>query len=264
MKPYITLRWLNDACYEIKLANGKTILTDPFITTSKFRVADPEAVEGADYILVSHTHFDHIMDIPYFFEKYNSKIFCPSKCGIELARFFNLPGHCMYLSDPGDVWEMGDFKLECYRGKHTSMGRKDCPDNWPDDVIRNGLPATAVGVNLVGSFEYMNWKITFPWGQRLLIWGGAASTEAIEKAKHFDTDISIAQFPLETPENVAKLYAAIGGQYIFMHHHEFMLIKDQPVVDEAIAQVAEMAPYTTVINPQKLRWYEFGSNVTEL
>ncbi|MGB9886596.1 MAG: MBL fold metallo-hydrolase [Moorellales bacterium] len=49
------IRWLGHACFQIKSAQGVTILTDPFAR----EVGYPRIESRADVVTVSHQHFDH-------------------------------------------------------------------------------------------------------------------------------------------------------------------------------------------------------------
>ena len=50
--------------FEIKLPNGKIVLIDPFFTSNQFEGGfTREDVTGADYILLTHSHYDHDIDV---------------------------------------------------------------------------------------------------------------------------------------------------------------------------------------------------------
>lgn len=255
----VRIRWFNDACYEIKLPDGKGILIDPHIRQSPYKSLDIGAVEAADYILISHTHFDHVTDVGFLSEQYDSRIFAPHLGGVELARCHNIPGYRMHLCSPGDSFELKDFRLECFRGKHTNLGADDCPENWPENMKREGQPPDTMTMNILGSYEYLIYLITLPSNFRILIWGGEAGCDAIKQARRFQPNISIAQLPREDVGQVARLYEAIGGQMIFLHHHDSFIAKGldgQTIIDETIARTETLTPYTRIINPEKGRWYE--------
>ena len=257
----VSLRWFNDACYEIRLPGGKTILTDPYIDSSRNHTLTAEDVEGADYILVSHTHFDHIVELGQIAEKFRSKIFVGASAGLELAKHFDLPGWQMYACSPGDRYELEDFTLECFRGKHTFLGDIDRPSKWPENNARDGIDSALQTLNMLGSYEYSLWLLTLPDHTRLLIWGGAVLPETVNQARHFHPTISIAQYVMQGPEAMEGLYRAIGGQVIFPHHHEPVLAKEGGL-EEMKAVAARMAERgTMVVLPEKGRWYTIRTRV---
>ncbi len=49
------IQWLGHACFAVTLENGKTVVTDPFDQS----VGYPQPDLTADYVTVSHQHFDH-------------------------------------------------------------------------------------------------------------------------------------------------------------------------------------------------------------
>jgi L-ascorbate metabolism protein UlaG (beta-lactamase superfamily) len=55
-----TMRWLGHGCW-LTSTGGHTILLDPFLNESPTAPVKADAVKP-DYILVSHGHFDHILD----------------------------------------------------------------------------------------------------------------------------------------------------------------------------------------------------------
>lgn len=55
-----SLKFYGHACFTLQ--NEKTtILFDPFLTDNPFKIATPDEMK-ADYILISHAHFDHLGD----------------------------------------------------------------------------------------------------------------------------------------------------------------------------------------------------------
>jgi L-ascorbate metabolism protein UlaG (beta-lactamase superfamily) len=55
-----TLRWLGHGCWSIE-SGGHSILIDPFLNDSPAAPVKADAVK-ADFVLVSHGHFDHVAD----------------------------------------------------------------------------------------------------------------------------------------------------------------------------------------------------------
>lgn len=261
----IRIRWFNDACYEIHLPGGKGILVDPYIDESRYRKLSYQDVEKADYILISHTHFDHVLGLGRVCGRFDPAIFAGAVSGIELARCYDIPGRRLFLCAPGDEWENEDFRLQCFRGKHTRLGDFDRPSQWPENIRREGLAPETERLNMLGSYEYMIWLLELPDHTRILIWGGGATEEAIRQAKEFRPMLTIAQLPRESTDQVARLYAAIGGRFIFPHHHDFFTEQGEEgmkVIRETVEKTAALAPDTQVVCPEKGRWYSIRTSVT--
>lgn len=55
-----TLRWFGHGCWSVKTGD-QTILIDPFLNDSPTAPLKADAVQ-ADFVLVSHGHFDHVAD----------------------------------------------------------------------------------------------------------------------------------------------------------------------------------------------------------
>lgn len=260
----LRIRWFNDACYEIHLPGGKGILIDPFIDESPYRALSYQDVEKADYILISHTHFDHVLGTGIISEKFDSNIYVGEVSGLELAKCYDIPGYRLQLCAPGDTFENKDFRLKCYRGKHTKLGDFDRPSRWPENIIKEGLAPETTALNMLGSYEYMIYLLELPDHTRLLIWGGGATDEAIAQAQEFHPLITIAQLPRESTDQVAQLYAAIGGSVIFPHHHDYFINQGEAgmkVIRETAEKLSALSAHTSLICPEKGKWYSIQTSV---
>ena len=76
LRPEVSIRWLTIACVEIRVGDFRIVI-DPCIGESPRAPFGPEVIEGADIVLLSHTHWDHITDLAYVMEKFH----CPVLCG---------------------------------------------------------------------------------------------------------------------------------------------------------------------------------------
>lgn len=260
----VRIRWLNDACYELVLPNGKHILVDPYVDESKFRILSYQDIDQVDYLLISHTHFDHVLGLPNILSRFEPQVYAGHISGMELAERYDIPAYLMNLCSAGDRIETEDFTLDCFRGRHTKIGEIDRPSRWPDNIHRENLDPVTTRLNMLGSYEYMIYRLTLPSGLRILIWGGAATADAVAQAKTYDPDITIAQLPRETPEQIGRLYAAIGGRVIFPHHHDFFMEKGAEglrVIEDTLEAAHRLAPDTLICCPEKGRWYSVQTSV---
>ena len=268
----IRLRWLYEACYEIVLPNGTVILTDPDLRLHQLKVS-AEDIQRVDYILVTHTHFDHTSDIGYLVEKFHCKLLAGQLSAQELCRFFNLPYSSIYPVGPDDVFEFPDVTFHFFRGKHTAP---------PPDPER-GRPASALGTtkrnfdidghgfcDQYGWLEFFDFLIVAPNNQTILFCGGIpAFRKAEEMARLHHPDILIRQpggFP--DPERYAEWIDQIGAQVALPSHHEHIDRKFKMPVEEAMAAVAEALErresMTTFVNPAQFEWYEIATQISLL
>jgi L-ascorbate metabolism protein UlaG (beta-lactamase superfamily) len=72
--------------------NGYHLLIDPFITPNpKASAIDIDNIK-ADYILITHAHYDHVMDVELFAEKTRASLIA----NFEIVTYYaqkNLSGH---------------------------------------------------------------------------------------------------------------------------------------------------------------------------
>lgn len=73
------ITWLGTAGFRIR-AGGASILIDPYLTRNPGAIPrqplTPEDLGPADAILVSHGHFDHILDVPAIARHTGARVFC--------------------------------------------------------------------------------------------------------------------------------------------------------------------------------------------
>ena len=86
----LALRWIYEACYEIVTPEGEHIVVDPDINVHKFPDFSADDFKRVDYLLCTHTHFDHTSDIGYLSEKFQPRTMIGELSAMNLARFFNL------------------------------------------------------------------------------------------------------------------------------------------------------------------------------
>ena len=111
------ITYLGHACLLIEIA-GKTIIVDPFISGNPL-VTDKELVNNifADYILVTHAHQDHVLDVKTIATK-NEKVKLISN--FEIVTYYvnsGIEGHAM---NHGGSWEFDFGKVTMVNAWHSS------------------------------------------------------------------------------------------------------------------------------------------------
>jgi L-ascorbate metabolism protein UlaG (beta-lactamase superfamily) len=99
-KMELQMRWLGVAGFEFK-SNGHTFLIDPFLTRPALKYVfsgrvkpDQEmlskVIQSAEDILVTHAHYDHLMDVPETARRTGATVYgTPNVC--QVLRAFELP-----------------------------------------------------------------------------------------------------------------------------------------------------------------------------
>ncbi len=110
------LTWLGHGCWSIKSA-GHTILLDPFLDDSPVAPVKSDEV-NADFILVSHGHYDHVADVEKIARRTGATIIS----NFEICEWYGAKGlenvHAMNLGGGFD-FPFGRVKMTI--AHHTSM-----------------------------------------------------------------------------------------------------------------------------------------------
>lgn len=126
-----TYRWLGVAGLEL-VAQGYTLLIDPFFTRpgkaavlTGARVRSNTALAEryaprADAVLVTHPHYDHMLDVPGILQRTGVKAYgSPNVC--TLLRMQSIPDGQVDCIHPGDHLSLGPFAIEVYPAWHTPI-----------------------------------------------------------------------------------------------------------------------------------------------
>ena len=116
-------RWLGTAGFRITCGD-KVILIDPYLTRNDrafpFQELGPGDMKDADYIFLSHGHFDHIADIPAIMEVAKADIYCSSVSGETLVRM-GVPGSRIHTISGGDSVTLEGFTVSVTACEHIKF-----------------------------------------------------------------------------------------------------------------------------------------------
>jgi L-ascorbate metabolism protein UlaG (beta-lactamase superfamily) len=135
------LTYYGHSCFSVQV-NDKNVLFDPFISGNELakdiRIADI----GADYILLSHGHSDHILDCITIAQATGAKVVCTweihewlNKNGVKNTRPINT----------GGTVNFDDFAMKCVVAQHSS--------SLPDGSY-GGNPVGFIIYSKKGNFYY--------------------------------------------------------------------------------------------------------------
>lgn len=126
----IRFRWLGVAGVELT-CRGRTLVTDPFFTRPPFwrlwlgRVMPDAAlaqrhVPQADAVLVSHAHYDHVMDVPAVLRHTGAAAYGPPNA-CSLIALHGIPAEQIHRIAAGDVLKLDPFRVTVIAGVHLQL-----------------------------------------------------------------------------------------------------------------------------------------------
>lgn len=123
-------RWLGVAGLEVQL-NNEILLIDPFLSrpnlgqilfyplTSDGRLL-AERLPRCDHILVTHAHYDHLMDVPAIVEMTNATVY-GSPNTYQLLEICGVPKNQLKMISPQDHFQAGSYLIQTLPAKHLSI-----------------------------------------------------------------------------------------------------------------------------------------------
>ncbi len=148
----ITLRYLGAAGWVISTAvegsaDGIVVLVDPYLTRANYSgrpsadptdtrpyysrsdtlFSDTEVVDAqidrADYILVQHSHPDHVMDVPYLANR-TGAVVIGHESTINIMRAYGVPNSQLITVRGGEDYDFGEVSIRVIPSLHSPLGDK--------------------------------------------------------------------------------------------------------------------------------------------
>ena len=176
------LRWINCQCFEIRLPNGRTIVTDPcydYPENPKDPIGDlfrlrgftTDDLEGCDYLILNHTHGDHMANLEEVIMKFRPTVICHSGVAAEIAQVCqDMELTSLYAVDYDGTYYFDCFKLETFHGTHKPQ-KFTWRQSMADGDVISGQEKLSRLHTLGGLFN-MNFLITQDNGFRIAFIGG--------------------------------------------------------------------------------------------
>ncbi len=131
------LTWLGTAGFRLR-HKGHVLLMDPYLTRLSLAQCTlntrptpnvallKKTLPKADLILVGHSHFDHVLDVPAIAGITGATV-AGSASTRNVCRAWGLPEEQIRVVAPGDVFEHGPFRVQVICGEHGRLWRGQVP-----------------------------------------------------------------------------------------------------------------------------------------
>lgn len=275
----VTLTYLGTAGWQI--TNGKIVLlVDPYLTRARGKASAPgmpgddadtrdtrhlyaydepvppdtaaidARVSRADYILVTHAHIDHVMDVPYIAKKTGAQVIGNlNTTNLMLAN--KIPETQLISVKGGEDYEFGEFSVRVIPSLHSALNRKHYfdPDPIPPDIK---LPLARSQYGEGGTLIYLI-RIS---GYQILVFGGNNFIERELEGVRPDVVMAGPYGDEEIYRYTERLMRVLGNPSLVLPTHwdnfwkTFDAPQDTSSAEKFLSGVRRVSPSTRTMVPK--------------
>jgi len=144
----VNLKYLGTAGWKIN-DDKVTVLIDPYISRVKLGTGHPDdkrktvlrsdyyesdsnlidsLIDRVDFILVHHSHFDHLADVPYIAKKTGAKVI-GTETTINILKAYGIPNEQLYPVKGGEDYQFENFSVRVIPSIHSALNDKHYIDS---------------------------------------------------------------------------------------------------------------------------------------
>ena len=144
----VNLKYLGTAGWKIN-DDKVTVLIDPYISRVKLGAGHPDdtrktvlrsdyyesdsnlidsLIDRVDFILVHHSHFDHLADVPYIAKKTGAKVI-GTETTINILKAYDIPSQQLYPVKGGEDYQFENFSVRVIPSIHSALNDKHYIDS---------------------------------------------------------------------------------------------------------------------------------------
>ena len=252
----IDIKWLAVTCFEIRFGD-MVVVSDPYVTECKGTELDYTAIDRCNIITVSHSHYDHVTDIPRLCKKFSPRIITGAMAAMPMARWLNYDPALIYPTYPGVELDFGAVKIRTVYGRHKSMGKgfNDICERLSQNEICKSDRLLG-DMQAIGSMEYCNYLFTAKNGVKILLWGSEPTVEQENLCRELHPDIAIIQRGrnAESVKARAAFAANIGAKVLIPHHQDAHAVDNPSMVQMLSEEFLRLVPGGKFIEPVHGEW----------
>ncbi len=284
MNSDIKIRWITTTCFEVVLPSGKTIIFDPWCGESSTEGPDlgvqvdfsVDQFTGADYIFLSHTHFDHVVSVKELLEKKSKdpcggQVFLPPISAKLFSDVYDVPLVNLVPVYPYETMDLDDLivtPLPCRHFGDKGVDVSETPSQAHANAIAQGTSEQSYQCSTWGSLEETDWAITIKENNfRFMVLGGRVYrfNNIYKFCENFHPDFVVRQVSTgATPVDYACMVARFHAPVVFPSHHDShhldraQNMSFEAYFDKVNKELEAMNACTVVKNIQPYKWYHMG------
>ncbi len=246
----IKLTWYGNASVRID-ASGTGIVIDPYITRNpEMPKLELENIPDVSGILVTHGHFDHAENLPYFSEQIRVKIFLPPEIAANLKKNQGMNDECFVIPESSKSLGIGSVNITMLRGRHIRFDIRL--------IVKTLFRSLCSPVRL-----FRIAKAPFPEGRtvtwlvegkgfRLLHLGSLG----LDPGEEYPEDVDILSLPLQGHSRIHEMAFAIIEKLmpgnVFLHHFDDAFPPISSTIDPAplVKMLDRIHPEINVLVPE--------------
>lgn len=281
----VRFRWLGYVCFEFVLPSGKVLVVDPFIDYSPTAPIKCSEVSGADYIALTHGHYDHITDVGYLLHKFHSKVLCSREIAEPLSRLFNIDLGDLIRVSAGDRVDFSDLRIEVKRGQHINLLPpmrqayaqilgKEADLAWSFKKIQKEIetalnrvqkPETAAILEKldragVTGGEQLNFLFQTEDNLRLFFYSSGPEDHLRPVAAEARPQAIFIQLGGTDLEKMADVAAISGAGLVIPTHHDGNGVESSRRFGEKFADILAKKTKARFVNIEQGKWYEITTH----
>jgi len=285
----VRFRWLGYVCFEFILPSGKVLVVDPYIDHSPTAPIGSDEVTGADYIALTHGHYDHVTDVGTLYRRFHSKVILSREIAEPLARAFTIDLGDLVRVSAGDRLHFADLRIEVKRGQHINLLpplrrayrrvlKKDPDPDWSWQEIQremekalNLAPKAETAALLerldqagVIGGEQLNFLFQTEDHLRLFFFSSGPEEHLRSVIGDVQAHALFLQLGGTDPEKMADFAALSGAPLIIPTHHDNAGPEGAHQRAKAFSELLSKRSSSRVIDIEHGKWYEIAAVCREV
>ncbi|MFE2441105.1 MBL fold metallo-hydrolase [Streptomyces melanosporofaciens] len=273
-----TFQWLGTSGWRIDTGGGRTILFDPYLSRfetglfkKSFNPKTPLTTDGAtidrhmgrpELILVSHSHWDHLNDVPYIAEAAPDARIVGTETTYHLLRALGVDKARIAVVRGGEVLDFDGLVVEAVAGRHS---RNDSYSYFAPGTL-TGPPPRPQTISDLPEGDTLAFHVTLPDGLSAFLMGASDFSERDTAGLRPDVAMIATPGTTATHRYVPRLLEALDypATVVPVHWDNFELPLDEgahrdPTIDldGFIARIREAGPGSRILLPEYATPYRF-------